>query len=166
MLLPSCLTNIVVGAWTKEERSCCYWLCLRCLWLQGQWPSWCLLHWRYDQSLQPQPNPEDYCWSWRNHREGSEVLHKSRSLPTLQSNYWNNRNSAFIQIKLKLRPNFSLYQCDITKSDNIIRFLTALQIQYRYSSRNLAHGSWNFWYLIEVQTIHEKCVVFFSLTRS
>ena len=52
------------------------------------------------------------------------------------------------------------------KSDNILSFKTALQIQYRFCSRNLAHGSWNFWYLIEVQTILEKCVVFFSPKRS
>ena len=52
------------------------------------------------------------------------------------------------------------------KGDEKLSFCTALQIQYRYSSCNLAHASWKFWYLIYVWTTIEKCVVFFSLKRS
>ena len=52
------------------------------------------------------------------------------------------------------------------KSNNILNLRTALQIQYRYSSRNQAHQSWNFWYIIEVQTTLEKSVLFFSPKRS
>ena len=55
-------------------------------------------------------------------------------------------------------PNRILFHLN---SNNILSFKAALQLQFRYSSHNLAHGSWNFWYVIEVQTILKKCVVFF-----
>ena len=90
-----------------------------------------------------------------------ETLHNNMVLKSSNcycGSTWEGKYSILKYFKL----NFPIH----LKSDNILSFLTALQIQYRYSSRNLAHGSWNFWYLIEVQTILEKCVVFFSLKRS
>ena len=38
----------------------------------------------------------------------------------------------------------------------------ALVMHYGYSSWNQPHGSWNVWYLIEVWTILEMHVVYFS----
>ena len=58
-------------------------------------------------------------------------------------------------------PSTSFNYHSIILEKAILSFKIALQIQCRHSSRNLAHGFWNFWYLIEVQTILEKCVVFF-----
>ena len=56
--------------------------------------------------------------------------------------------------------NIYMFLKYILKSNKNFKF-SALHLQYRYSSCILALGSWNFWYLIEVQTILEKCVVFF-----
>ena len=41
----------------------------------------------------------------------------------------------------------------------------ALVMHYGYSSWNQPHGSWNVWYLIEVCTILETRVVFFSTKK-
>ena len=86
----------------------------------------------------------------------------------LQSNIFGFLKVKYFHISIWRIYSYSLCEHNpiILKSNDTLSFRTALQGQYRYSSRNLAHGSWNFWYLIEVQTILEKCVVFFSLKRS